>query len=46
MFAHLMVIRRDSYPPTDDTETATLRGAMARYGLWRVSHAYHPRRCG
>lgn len=31
-------------PPTDETETATLRRVRQsrRYRLWRVSHAFHP----
>jgi len=37
-------LRKLTDPPTDDTETATLRRVRQsrRYELWRVSHAYHP----
>ncbi len=37
-------LRKLTDPPTDDTETATLRRVRqsARYELWRASHAYHP----
>jgi hypothetical protein len=37
-------LRNLADPPTQDTETATLRWVRQsrRYQLWRVSHAYHP----
>lgn len=37
-------LRKLTDPPTEDTETATLRKVRQsrRYELWRVSHAYHP----
>jgi hypothetical protein len=37
-------LRKLADPPTDDTETATLRRVRQsrRCELWRVSHAYHP----
>jgi hypothetical protein len=37
-------LRNLTDPPTEDTETATLRQVRQsrRYPLWRVSHAYHP----
>jgi hypothetical protein len=37
-------LRKLTDPPTDDSETATLRRVRQsrRYELWRVSHAYHP----
>lgn len=37
-------LRKLTDPPTEDTETATLRQVRqsSRYELWRVSHAYHP----
>ena len=38
-------LRNLTEPPTEETETATLRHVRQsrRYQLWRVSHAYHPR---
>jgi hypothetical protein len=37
-------LRKLTDPPTEDTETATLRQVRqsSRHELWRVSHAYHP----
>ncbi len=37
-------LRNLAEPPTQETETATLRQVRQsrRYQLWRVSHAYHP----
>ncbi len=37
-------LRNLTEPPTEETETATLRHVRQsrRYQLWRVSHAYHP----
>jgi hypothetical protein len=37
-------LRNLAEPPTEETETATLRRVRQsrRYPLWRVSHAYHP----
>ena len=37
-------LRNLSEPPTEETETATLRRVRqsGRHPLWRVSHAYHP----
>jgi hypothetical protein len=37
-------IRNLTEPPSEETETATLRRVRQsrRYQLWRVSHAYHP----
>ena len=37
-------LRKLTDPPTENTETATLRQVRqsSRYELWRVSHAYHP----
>lgn len=38
-------LRNLTEPPTEETETATLRRVRPiarRYQLWRVSHAYHP----
>lgn len=37
-------LRNLAEPPTEETETATLRRVRQsrRYPLWRVSHAFHP----
>ena len=37
-------LRHLAEPPTEETETATLRRVRQsrRYRLWRVSHAFHP----
>ena len=37
-------LRNLAEPPTEETETATLRRVpqSRRYPLWRLSHAYHP----
>lgn len=37
-------LRNLTEPPTEETESATLRRIRQsrRYQLWRVSHAYHP----
>lgn len=37
-------LRKPADPPTNDSETASLRRVRQsrRYELWRVSHAYHP----
>lgn len=37
-------LRNLAEPPTEETESATLRWVRQshRYQLWRISHAYHP----